>query len=244
MISKNDTKRINQLQQKKFRYKEGVFIAETPKVVEEFFKKGFIHRYWFATESYQAPSFVKISPVIISEKEMSALSRLETSSSVLAVFEMPIPSPIAYSGKVLALDGVRDPGNMGTIIRLADWFGISEVWLSEDCVDIWNPKVVQSSMGSLARVQPRVCHLPNEIIEFKSAGGTVYLADMDGKSHYSVSWPDSLMLVMGNEGVGPSAEVAEVASQVVSIPRFGQEGAESLNVAMATGILLAEINRP
>lgn len=244
MISKNDTKRINQFQQKKFRYKEGVFIAETPKVVEEFLIAGFVRKYWFATDSYEVPKGIQGEPVRISPAEMKGISRLETANTVLAVFEMPTVESIQMEGRVLALDGVRDPGNMGTIIRLADWFGMDEVWLSEDCVDIWNPKVVQSSMGSLARVRPKICHLPDAVSTFVSEGGKAYVADMDGESHYSVNWASDCVLIMGNEGVGPSDELVELSKNVVSIPRFGEHGPESLNVAMATGILLAEINRP
>lgn len=244
MISKNDTKRINQFQQKKFRYKEGVFIAETPKVVEEFLKAGFVRKYWFATDSYDVPASFSGEPIRISVAEMKGISRLETANNVLAVFEMPAIQPLRFEGRILALDGVRDPGNMGTIIRLADWFGMDEVWLSEDCVDIWNPKVVQSSMGSLARVQPKVCHLHDAVSSFKERGGTAYVADMDGETHYSVEWAAHSVVIMGNEGVGPSEELIQLAGNVVSIPRFGEQGPESLNVAMATGILLAEINRP
>lgn len=244
MISKNDTKRIQQLYQKKFRYKEGAFIAETPKVVEEFLRAGFERLYWFCTDRYETPSGISGKPVLIDERSMKAISRLESPSSVLAVFSIPVENEISNEGIILALDGVRDPGNMGTIIRLADWFGVRQVWLSEDCVDIWNPKVVQATMGSLTRIQPVVLDLLEGIDRFQSNGGSAFVADMNGDSHYDISWPSNTLLIMGNEGVGPRAEICRAAGKIVTIPRGNEKGPESLNVAMATGVLLAEINRP
>lgn len=244
MISKNDIKRIQQLQLKKFRSRENAFIAETPKVVEEFLQSGFKRVFWFATERYVKPTGIQENPSLISEREMKSISRLDSPSDVLAVFEMPEEINLSSEGITLALDGVRDPGNMGTIIRLADWFGIKQVAISEDCVDIWNPKVVQSTMGSLARILPQKVSLPSFISDAQSNGVRVFCADMNGTSHYETQWPNDMILVMGNEGVGPSKPIVELSDQIVTIPRAPEAGAESLNVAMATGILLAELRRP
>lgn len=244
MLSKNDTKRITQLYQKKFRYKEGAFIAETPKVVEEFLKAGFHRRYWIATDEYRKPDGVSGEPERVSDKVLKSISRLDNPTRVLAVFSIPKTEHTDPEGAVLALDGVRDPGNMGTIVRLADWFGVEHVLLSEDCVDVWNPKVVQATMGSLARVHPVVTDLGKAIPAFVEKGGKVYVADMDGTPHYSSVWAKDSMILMGNEGVGPAEELIRQASEVIAIPRAPGAGAESLNVAMATGILLAELRRP
>src|SRR5690606_17010256 len=143
---------------------------------------------------------------------------------------------------ILALDGVRDPGNLGTILRLADWFGLSQVLLSEDCVDPWNPKVVQASMGSLARVTPAYVDLKSAVEEYK-AKGKLWIADMNGNAVYSAEWPSRCMLVMGNEANGVSKEISSLGDGAISIPHFGGTVSESLNVAMATGILLSEYRR-
>lgn len=244
MISKNESKRIQQLQLKKFRTKESAFIAETPKVVEEFLKAGFIIKNWFATVEYSIPSGIQAQPTIVSERDLKSISQLQTPHGTVAVFSIPKDISKGRGPFILALDGVRDPGNMGTIIRLADWFNVDDLLLSEDCVDIWNGKVVQSSMGSLARVVPQSVNLVEELLKLKGEGYRVAIADMDGENYAEMDWNQPTVLVMGNEGVGPRPEVCEIANSIVTIPRLRSDGAESLNVAMATGIILAEATRP
>ncbi|NVK27571.1 MAG: RNA methyltransferase [Flavobacteriia bacterium] len=243
MISKNESKRIQQLQLKKFRTKENAFIAETPKVVEEFLKAGFIIKNWFATEDYSVPSGIQAQPTVVATRDLKTISQLQTPHGTVAVFSIPKEIEKKKGRFVLALDGVRDPGNMGTIIRLADWFNVDDVLLSEDCVDIWNAKVVQSSMGSLARVVPQNVNLVDELNSLKAQGYRVAVADMDGEDYSGFDWKSPTVLVMGNEGVGPRPEIQEIANSVVTIPRLRNDGAESLNVAMATGILLAGVMR-
>lgn len=240
MISKKDSKLIQQLQQKKFRVKENSFVAETPKVVEEFLRAGFILKSWYATPDYQPPSGTKVRPEEVNSKELKSISRLESPNGTLAVFEIPESLKVERQNLIIALDGVRDPGNMGTIIRMADWFNVDEVLLSEDCVDIWNPKVVQSTMGSLARVIPTVSDLPMTLSELKSQGFKILVADMDGITSSKVDWSTPTVIVMGNEANGPREDVHSVSDGEVTIPRLRNDGAESLNVAMATGILLAQ----
>lgn len=240
MISKKDTKLIQQLQQKKFRTKENAFVVETPKVVEEFLRAGFILKSWYATSDYSPPSFTQARPEEISAKELKGISRLETPNGTVAVFDIPEAVEPKRQPLIIALDGVRDPGNMGTIIRMADWFDVDLVLLSEDCVDIWNPKVVQSTMGSLARVLPIRTDLPSKLKSLQSEGYHIRIADMDGTSSATIDWSEPTVIVMGNEANGPRESVQAVANSKVTIPRLREGGAESLNVAMATGILLAQ----
>lgn len=240
MISKKDSKLIQQLQQKKFRVKENSFIAETPKVVEEFLRAGFILKLWYATADYQPPSGTKVRPEEVSSKELKTISRLESPNGTLAVFEIPKPFQTDTQNLIIALDGVRDPGNMGTIIRMADWFNVDRVLLSEDCVDIWNPKVVQSTMGSLARVIPEITDLSSALSQLKDEGFEVRIADMDGTPSSEMDWSKPTVVVMGNEANGPREDICQVANGKVTIPKLREGGAESLNVAMATGILLAQ----
>lgn len=223
--------------------REGCFIAETPKVVEEFLRSGYIIDQWIATEEYQAPAGLSISPTRVSSQELKSASRLQSPNGTLAVFQIPKIEESNNADFILALDGVRDPGNMGTIIRLADWFAIDAIYLSEDCVEVWNPKVVQSTMGSLARVQPVVSDLVKLAESWKGQGGQVWVADMEGSSLYESSFDSKTMLVMGNEANGPSQAIKELA-QALTIPRFNSDGAESLNVAMATAIILSQAKRP
>lgn len=243
MISKNASKRIQQLHQKKFRNKENAFIAETPKVVEEFLRSGFVVDMWYATEKYTVPAGLSIEPERITEKELNSISRLETANQTLAVFKMPAPFSNLSSSFILALDGVRDPGNLGTIIRLADWFNIDDVALSADCVDSFNPKVVQSTMGSLARVMPVEVDFDSFLSEYKANGYQVVITDMEGEKYSNFDWTKPTILVMGNEANGVRDTTESIADATVTIPKLRADGAESLNVAMATGILLAEATR-
>lgn len=239
MISNKESKLIQQLQQKKFRLKEEAFIAETPKVVEEFLRAGFIVKSWFATPDYLIPDGTNIRPTLVTDKELKSVSRLESPNQTLAIFQIPISNNVDPGKLVLALDGVRDPGNMGTIIRLADWFNVDRVLLSKDCVDIWNPKVVQSTMGSLARVIPVAVDLEEELPKLSDRGFKVAVADMNGTSSSKYDWNTPTVLVMGNEANGPRETVVKLSDEVITIPRLREGGAESLNVAMATGILLS-----
>ncbi|MBT8204306.1 MAG: RNA methyltransferase, partial [Eudoraea sp.] len=159
---------------------------------------------------------------------------------VLGVFEIPKPVEVEFSDWVLALDSIRDPGNLGTIIRLCDWFGIAHLLCSPDTVDAYNPKVLQATMGSIARVNLVYTDLS---VILKSAPVPVYGAFMDGDSVYETKLPKNGILVLGNEARGISKDLSAVIGQKLGIPQYGQPTAESLNVATATGILLNEIRR-
>lgn len=176
--------------------------------------------------------------VLISEREMKELSELKTPASFLALVRKPVFSPI-HPHFILAIDGVQDPGNMGTIIRTADWFKVDEIVCSEDTVDIFNPKVVQATMGSLLHVPIRYTDLKDYL---SSTDVPVFGALLEGKNMYTQPLPyREGILVMGNEGKGIRPELLPFIQHPVLIPRFGR--AESLNVSMATGILLAEFSR-
>ena len=162
-------------------------------------------------------------------------------NKVLAIFRIPEALETANSGLILALDSLNDPGNLGTIIRLCDWFGISRLICSEDTVDCYNSKVVQASMGSLTRVQIHYTDLP---FFFKNTELPIFIADMNGENVYTSKLPEEGVLVMGNEANGISETVSQLANHVLSIPRFGKmQQTESLNVATATAILLSEFRR-
>lgn len=238
MISNSQTKLITSLKQKKYRDKESLFVAEGPKVIQELLDEGLKLRWLFTTQPINnfKGNLVEITPA-----ELKKISFLKTPNTSLAVFEIPTIKPPKTSGLVVALDALRDPGNLGTIIRLCDWFGVEQLLCSEDTVDCYNPKVVQASMGSLARVQ--INYVP--LSEFLNKSNLpVYGGFMDGSNIYTESLPNDVVLVLGNEANGISEVISNIVTNRISIPRFGSiQKTESLNVATATAILLSEFRR-
>ncbi|HJS00715.1 MAG TPA: RNA methyltransferase, partial [Flavobacterium sp.] len=177
----------------------------------------------------------------ISENELRKISALTTPNNCLALFKIPIEKNVTLSGLVLALDAIRDPGNLGTIIRLCDWFGIETLLCSEETVDIYNPKVVQATMGSLSRVNVVYIDLEAKLLETKLP---IYGTFMDGKNIYKESLLKEGIIVMGNEANGISNPIEKIINQRIAIPRFGKwQQTESLNVATATAIILSEFRR-
>lgn len=238
LVSKSQTKLITSLQQKKYRDQTGLFVAEGPKVIAELLNEGLKLNSLFTTIASQITSENQFQ---ITENELKKMSFLTTANTSLAVFEIPKPKKLQDSGLIVALDSVRDPGNLGTIIRLCDWFGVKQLVCSEDTVDCFNPKVVQATMGSLARVQIHYLSLSEYIekTELPRYGGF-----MDGKSVYSEKLPEDGIIVMGNEANGISEEIIRKITHKITIPRFGAtQKTESLNVATATAILLSEFRR-
>lgn len=241
MINKNQIKLIRSLELKKNRKREGLFVAEGPKVVGDLLRAGY--------ESYAIFSTTAQSEAqLITADELRRISFLQHPQEVLAVLRLPddygqsvhLPQSPTLS---LALDGVQDPGNMGTIIRIADWFGIDSIYCSPDTVDAYNPKVVQASMGSLAHVHILYCDLPRLISEAKCP---VYGTLLDGRNLYEEPLSKNGIIVMGNEGNGISQEVRSLITHRLLIPNYhaaGHETAESLNVAIATAITCAEFRR-
>ena len=239
-ISKNQLKLITSLSQKKYRTKHKLFIAEGVKVVEEILSSNFNVHTLFCTDDF-VTSITKDKIVSLSEKDLKKISKLKTPNKVLAIFEIPEEKSIQENGLTLALDAVNDPGNLGTIIRLCDWFGVTQLVCSLDTVDCYNQKVVQASMGSLTRVSIIYTHLDSYL---KGAKLSTFIADMNGENVYKSSLPKEAILIMGNEANGISDAIRNLISNKISIPRFGEtQETESLNVATATAILLSEFKR-
>ncbi|MEY3499952.1 MAG: hypothetical protein RL308_1621 [Bacteroidota bacterium] len=240
MVSKNQIKLISSLQQKKFRFANQLFIAEGVKVIQELLKSNFTLDHLYCTE----PLFEEVGnsyKTIISESDLKKISALSTPNNCLAVFKMPSVKPIIEQGLIIALDDIRDPGNLGTILRLCDWFGISQVICSEQTVDIFNPKVVQATMGSIARVN--VSYLDLNLFLQKTTL-PIFGTFMNGSTIYKEILPNEAVIVMGNEANGISESIEKTIKNRLTIPRFGDlQQTESLNVATATAIILSEFSR-
>jgi TrmH family RNA methyltransferase len=237
-LSKNHLKLITSLSQKKYRHKYKLFVVEGVKVVQEFLNSSYELEILFSTES----SFSYLDSFIeVSEQELKKISSLKTPNKVIALFKIPVEKNSSPSGLIVALDAINDPGNLGTIIRLCDWFGIDQLLCSKETVDCYNTKVVQSSMGSLTRVAISYIDLKEYLT---SVSIPVFIADMDGDNIYEMKPPTSAVLVMGNEANGISNYIKEIVSTKITIPRYGNSQlTESLNVATATAILLSEFRR-
>lgn len=240
MVSKNQIKLITSLEQKKFRQKNKLFIAEGVKVIQELLLSNFELEHLYVTEPIFENTSEKLITVI-SESDLKKISCLSTPNNCLALFKIPDDKSIDESGLVIALDDIRDPGNFGTIIRLCDWFGIRQIICSEQTVDVYNPKVIQATMGSVARVNVSYVDLPQYLRTTKK---TVFGTFMNGKNVYQETLAADGILVLGNEANGISKEVEKQVAQRLAIPRFGKiKKTESLNVATATAIFLSEFKR-
>ena len=242
MISKNQIKYIRQLEQKKFRKRENCFVAEGPKVVGDLMKR-YQPKAIFATRAWLEGAGIGSQATEITDEELRRISFLQNPQQVLALFL--IPSTIFYQPSTLslALDSVQDPGNLGTIIRIADWFGIDTIYCSEDTADAYNPKVVQATMGSLAHVHIIYCDLL-QLFDALPPSYPVYGTLLDGDDIYQQPLSQEGIIVMGNEGNGISEAVRQRVTRRLLIPNFHQgESAESLNVAIATAITCSEFRR-
>lgn len=237
-LSNNEIKRIKSLSQKKFRDEYGAFVAEGEKIVDEALHSGYEIEAVYRREE-------------IGEDRMSRISQLSSPSPVLAVIRKPAQEQIQIPSKglFLGLDSLRDPGNLGTVIRIADWFGINAIFASHDTVDVFNPKVVQSTMGAIFRVRFHYCDLESVCKGFMEAGGRVYGTFLDGKDIYSCNLETGLdcpvMAVMGNESEGISDRISKIVSDRLFIPPYpaDEPGSESLNVSVATAVTVAEFRR-
>ncbi len=272
MLSKNQIKRINSLQQKKYRNKTGLFIVEGEKSVREFLESRFeleslfyledgngkwedqrqktedgrqktedskLRHSELVSESYKKQNHSNFFPVSL--KELQKISALKNANTVLAVFKIPKPFKIIDKGLILVLDDIKDPGNLGTIIRLCDWFGVQQLVCSLETVDCYNPKVVQASMGSLTRVPVVYTDLETYL---SSTTLPIYTSLLAGENVYQTTLKNSAILVMGNEANGISDAIQHFATHQLNIPHFGKIAqTESLNVAMATAVLLSEFRR-
>lgn len=230
VISKNKIKLIHSLETKKGREKAGLFVAEGPKVVNDLLYAGFTAENIFEDI-----------------EDIKKISFLQHPQSMLGVFKLPRNehyTEFSITQLVLALDGVQDPGNLGTIIRVADWFGIKDIFCSLDTADCWNPKVVQATMGSIARVQLHYVDL-NKMVESLPADYPIYATLLDGENIYKQELSHHGMIVMGNEGKGISPLLRTKINRKLYIPNYSsnEDTAESLNVAIATSIVCAEFRR-
>lgn len=240
MVSKNQIKLITSLQQKKYRQKHQLFIAEGVKVIQELLQSNFELEHLFVTETI----FSEVSDSIkttISEGDLKKITCLATPNNCLALFHIPIKQKLQIEGLTVVLDDIRDPGNFGTIIRLCDWYGVKNLICSENTVDLYNPKVIQATMGSVTRVHVYYENLEQFLVSVQLP---IYGTFMDGKKVYSEKLDANSMIILGNEANGISKSIEKMVTHKIAIPKFGAiQKAESLNVATATAIFLSEFKR-
>lgn len=245
-ISNNEIKKVKSLSQKKFRDETGLFTVEGEKMVDEAVRSSFT-----VEKVYESR--------VIGDEAMSRITSLSSPSPVLAVVRKPsdiyvddasdLDGLLSQGGLFLALDTIRDPGNLGTILRIADWFGIKAVFAAKDTVDVFNPKVVQATMGAIFRVRMHYVDLPDLSKLLLSKGGHIFGTFLDGENMYGKALDNGTgspsMIVIGNESVGISRQMADLVTDRLYIPPYpaDQPGSESLNAAIATAITVAEFRR-
>jgi TrmH family RNA methyltransferase len=242
MLGKSKVKYIQTLGQKKFRDQEGLFIAEGPKIIADLLETPTAKiKAIYAVQDW-IDEHKKLSATIevtaIETGDLEKISQLKTPNKVLAIVEyFQLPGEITTANKItLALDGIQDPGNLGTIIRIADWFGVEQIVCSNDSADVYNPKVVQSTMGSIARVKVYYTNL-HEFLSGQSAN--VYATALNGKDINSLDKLKEGIIVFGNESKGISNEIINLATHKITIPKKGK--AESLNAGVAAGVVLSHL---
>jgi len=226
------------LDKKKFRQKYNLFLVEGNKTITELFKSNFKIKEIFSTDP-QKLDRGDVPLTHISDNELKKISFLQNPKDSVAVCYLNEEKKLDDGNLQLVLDGIQDPGNMGTIIRLADWFGIEQIICSKDTVDFYNPKVIMASMGSFTRVNI----VYTDLTEYLSQTENVNIGtDMEGENIYSFRKPEKMNLILGNEGNGMRPETERLLEKSVMIPRFGQsQSTESLNVSMAAGIILGQL---
>ena len=244
MVTKHQVKYIQSLNEKKFRTQEGLFVAEGPKIINELLTAREVEPVeLYATQAWwvQHEPLKNNLPFVLfhelSEQELGRISFLTTPNQVLGIFKQPGWGNVAFNGLTLVLDGIQDPGNFGTILRIADWFGIEQIVASVDSADVFNPKVVQSTMGSLARV--RVFYRDLQLLLAEHPQVPVYACTLQGKPLAETGKLKEGMLLIGNESKGIRKELIDASHYQLTIPRIGR--AESLNAAVATGIVLSHL---
>ncbi|MCS3529126.1 RNA methyltransferase [Chryseobacterium sp. JUb7] len=238
MLTAHTIKILQSLDKKKFRQKYNLFLVEGNKIICELFKSNFKIKEILSTDP-QKLDRTDVPITHISENELKKISFLKTPKDSIAICYLNEEEKLEDKKVQLVLDGIQDPGNLGTIIRLADWFGIEQIICSEDTVDFYNPKVIQATMGSFARVNI----VYTDLVEYLSNTENVNIGtDMEGENIYSFEKPEKLNLILGNEGNGMRPETEKLLQKSISIPRFGKsQSTESLNVSMAAGIILGQL---
>ncbi len=240
MLVKSRIKYIQSLGQKKFRDETGCFIAEGPKIVQELLEAGLVKEVYalneWITENNQL--LAGTDTFEVTEADLEKISQLKTANKVLAVLnQFEVTQPVVEKRLLLALCGIQDPGNLGTIIRIADWFGVDQVVCSEDTADVYNPKVVQATMGSIARVKVFYKNLEDWLGQLQAT--TIYATVLEGADIRTIEKPASGVILVGNESQGIPPSLQTFAQVRITIPRKG--GAESLNAGVATGIILSHL---
>ena len=240
MLSKNQVKLIQKLQQKKYRNELNLFIVEGKKSIVEFLQAGYRLELLIASEVFATA--LNGQPItLVSKEELRKVSSLKNPDEGLAIFHQRQHKGILQEGVILALDNVQDPGNLGTLIRLCDWFGIETLICNSQTVDCYNPKVVQASMGSLTRVAVHYVDLAGFLA---TCALPLYAMDLDGENLYTTEFPEDCVLILGNEANGISPEIRALADGIITIPRFGKlQQTESLNVAMAGAIVVSQVRK-
>lgn len=238
MLTAHKIKILQSLYKKKFRQKYNLFLVEGNKTIKEIpLSRYKIQEIFTTNPSELGIDGVKI--IEISDSELKKISFLQHPKDSVAVCELLEPKFLADVPIQLVLDGIQDPGNLGTIIRLADWFGIEQIICSEDTVDFYNPKVIQASMGSFLRVNINYQNIENYL---QNSTASIIGTDMDGEDFYHFDFPEKFNLILGNEGNGIRPNIEQLLTHKITIPRFGKsKSTESLNVSMAAGIILGQI---
>ena len=238
MLSKNQIKLISSLKQKKYRHQHGLFVAEGVKTINELLASNFKINQIFTINSFKIDANLE---TIITDVELKKISFLASPNTALALFKIPEPEQIDTNQLIVALDNVRDPGNLGTIIRLCDWFGIRDLVCNLETVDCYNPKVIQATMGSVSRVNITYLDLKTFIKNSESKSFGTFI---EGENIYNKQLPEKGILILGNEANGIAEDIENLVSEKITIPRFGNiQATESLNVATATAVLLSEFKR-
>jgi TrmH family RNA methyltransferase len=247
MISKKWIKLINSLQHKKYRIQHQCFLVEGAKSVLELFSSDYQIQVLFVTEEFYQRHIrllqnQSLQYQIVSQEELEKTGVYQTNNACLAVVSIKPNRPLIVQGNefILMLDDIKDPGNLGTILRIADWYGINKIVCSESTTDFYNPKVIAASMGSFTRVQAYYCDLAQYLHHYATAM-PVYGAFLEGKNVHTLSFAKAGILIMGNESQGIRTELEPLVTSKIHIPRYG--GAESLNVGVATAIICDNIRR-
>lgn len=245
MLTKNTIKQIASLRQQKFRKELSLFVVEGRKMTEELLQSDFETDGLYATESFLTnyPTFPKAETV--SEMQMAQMSGQDTPPGILAVVKIPEKRSLSANPRfILALDGIANPGNMGTLIRTAEWFGIHDIVCSTDCVEVWNPKVVQATMGSLFRINVIETDLAEFLTKQQAQGKAVYGALLEGENLFGIKQKSDGIIVIGSESHGIRNKLLPFITRAITIPRVNNSTTESLNASVAAGIIIAELTRP
>ena len=240
-LNKSTVKLIQSLKQQKFRKEHKLFVVEGRKMVEELLQSNMKTLCLFATERFLHDYEIQDERMqIATEVQMEQMSDFTTPPGILAVAEIPEQRPVNTKGMVLALDGIANPGNMGTILRTAEWFGIKQIVCSEDCVELWNPKVIQATMGSVFRINVVSTDLSAFLKEESAKGKAVYGALLEGENIFKKDQWDEGIIVIGSESHGIRSNILPLITHPITIPRAEGSMTESLNASMAAGIILAD----